>query len=196
VVKVAIHSTGFIRTVESTSKKPVSVPRTVLSDGDEGLRIPTSSAQKLRAYLRKVYPELAEKPFAATRLCWWAQAFSESAARPDRVHVQVYGHPRRDVAYRTTSCGQLAVLRHRRQRSCLQGWCHATSTSRIDSYPVQFFPVLGGLVADALEGKLDPALAQKFAVDRVFDHGDLSRPAEKPHELLEQQLCTHEDLEP
>jgi sarcosine oxidase / L-pipecolate oxidase len=56
--------------------------------------------------------------------------------------------------------------------------------------------VLGSLVADALEGKMDPELVKKFAVDRVFDHGDLSRPAEKPHELLEQPLCTLEDLEP
>jgi sarcosine oxidase/L-pipecolate oxidase len=54
--------------------------------------------------------------------------------------------------------------------------------------------VIGRLVADALEGTLDPALVRKFAVDRVFDHGDLSRPPVPPLELTPDELCDAADL--
>ena len=50
--------------------KSVSTPRTVLTHGEDGLRIPKSEARFLRECLRKTFPELADRPFKGTRLCW------------------------------------------------------------------------------------------------------------------------------
>jgi sarcosine oxidase / L-pipecolate oxidase len=57
--------------------------------------------------------------------------------------------------------------------------------------------VLGRIVSDAIEGKLDPAIAQKFAVDRkhsTVDRFDPSRGLLRPVELTTESLCTPEDL--
>jgi sarcosine oxidase/L-pipecolate oxidase len=63
----------------------------------------------------------------------------------------------------------------------------------------QFLPVLGRIVSDAIEGKLDPAIAKKFAVDRKnlsVDRCDPSRGPLRPVELTNESLCTPEDLLP
>ena len=71
LVKVAIHDSGVVYCPPSNADKPVSTPRTVSSHGDDdGRRVPQSYLRRLRSSLRGVYPALAEKPFAATRLCW------------------------------------------------------------------------------------------------------------------------------
>lgn len=67
-MKMALHAAGY--THIPTSGAPVSTPRTVTSHAQEGLLIPKSAAKALRRNLRKVYPDLAEKPFSGTRLCW------------------------------------------------------------------------------------------------------------------------------
>ncbi|KAI0629034.1 FAD dependent oxidoreductase [Trametes polyzona] len=79
IVKLAIHDGGYTQTVTNPkSGEPVSTPRTVLSHGDDGLRIPKAALQKLRTELAQVYPELAKKTFAATRLCWYTDAPDEN----------------------------------------------------------------------------------------------------------------------
>ena len=71
IVKCAIHSGGFVRKIKAEKFDTfVSTPRTVTSDGLDGLRIPKSAVQKLRNELGRVYPDLAKKPFSGTRLCW------------------------------------------------------------------------------------------------------------------------------
>ena len=67
VVKMAIHNVGV------TNKKDgkTSTPRTVVTNPVDGLAIPKKSVLALREGLRKVYPELAKRPFVATRLCWY-----------------------------------------------------------------------------------------------------------------------------
>ena len=71
IMKFAIHSGGFVQKIKAAkSDALVSTPRTVLSDGPDGLRIPKSSVQTLRSVLACIYPELAKKPFSGTRLCW------------------------------------------------------------------------------------------------------------------------------
>jgi sarcosine oxidase/L-pipecolate oxidase len=60
----------------------------------------------------------------------------------------------------------------------------------------QFFPILGRLVADRLEHKLDPGLAKKFAFDRVSDGNDLTRQLQATKELNISQLCSSADLLP
>ncbi len=71
IVKCAIHSGGFVRKIKAEKSDIfVSTPRTVTSDGLDGLRIPKSAVQKLRNELGRIYPDLAKKPFSGTRLCW------------------------------------------------------------------------------------------------------------------------------
>jgi len=48
----------------------ISTPRTILSDPDTGLAIPKQALKELRQGLGAIYPDLARKPFSATRLCW------------------------------------------------------------------------------------------------------------------------------
>jgi sarcosine oxidase/L-pipecolate oxidase len=58
--------------------------------------------------------------------------------------------------------------------------------------------VIGRIVSDAIEGKLEPAIAQKFAVDRnqTEDRFDPSRGILRPVDLITEPLCTPEDLLP
>ena len=64
---------------------------------------------------------------------------------------------------------------------------------------IQFFPILGRLVVDRLEGKLDESLTNRFAFDRVFDMGnvaDRTRSVGVPKELDLSQLSSPGDLLP
>ena len=59
--------------------------------------------------------------------------------------------------------------------------------------------MLGRIVSDAIEGKLDLSTAQRFAVDRkqsTVDRFDPSRGLLRPVELTTESLCTPEDLLP
>jgi len=72
IIKCGRHTSGVVYHPpgNTNTDRPISTPRTVSSHGDDGLRVPRSSLRRLRSLLRGTYPELAEKPFAATRLCW------------------------------------------------------------------------------------------------------------------------------
>jgi sarcosine oxidase/L-pipecolate oxidase len=59
----------------------------------------------------------------------------------------------------------------------------------------QFLPVIGRLVADLVEEKLDTELITKFAVERKAAMSDPSRTGEVKRLDLN-QLCTAEDLIP
>ncbi|KAI0692103.1 FAD dependent oxidoreductase [Cytidiella melzeri] len=69
IVKMAIHNNGFLH--RPTGLEGPSTPRTKLTDGEDGLRIPKQAVKDLRTHLAQIYPELAKKPFASTRLCWY-----------------------------------------------------------------------------------------------------------------------------
>ncbi|EIN06698.1 FAD dependent oxidoreductase [Punctularia strigosozonata HHB-11173 SS5] len=174
IVKLAIHSTGFTRTVPTPvpdaptgSQRNISTPRTITSHGNDGLRIPRSSVKALRSFLRQVYPELGKKPFSGTRLCWYTDS-------PDSDWV-IGPHP--------SDAGILL----------------ATSGS---GHAYKFLPVIGRLVADAVQGVMDPALVKRFAVDRDILKEDRTRlPSNERgfggvQELTEDILCTPEDLLP
>jgi len=68
LVKMAVHSAGY---THSLGEKYISTPRTITSDPETGLFIPKANVKELRDGLRMVYPTLADKPFVATRLCWY-----------------------------------------------------------------------------------------------------------------------------
>lgn len=74
VVKMAMHAAGYTYVPQDTSSPSnglgISTPRTISNASENGLRIPKVVLAQLRAHLREVYPDLAEKPFLGTRLCW------------------------------------------------------------------------------------------------------------------------------
>ncbi len=71
VVKIAIHKFGYTHSVNIEGHDTeISTPRTVVTDPVRGLAIPKRELQLLRTYLREIYPDLADKPFMGTRLCW------------------------------------------------------------------------------------------------------------------------------
>ncbi|KAK3994589.1 putative fructosyl amino acid protein [Cladorrhinum sp. PSN332] len=81
VLKVARHAYGYVNPVElpvpplpvspdSTPAITVSIPRT--SYADLNLSIPLEGAADLRVALREMVPELGERPFVKTRLCWYS----------------------------------------------------------------------------------------------------------------------------
>lgn len=57
-------------------------------------------------------------------------------------------------------------------------------------------PVIGRIVADAVEGTLDPLLVKKFAVDRDCTNNISSRSGCAIIELDIKDLCCPEDLLP
>ncbi|EIN10043.1 hypothetical protein PUNSTDRAFT_66610, partial [Punctularia strigosozonata HHB-11173 SS5] len=75
----------------------------------------------------------------------------------------------------------------------------ATSGS---GHAYKFLPVIGRLVADAVQGTMDPVLVKRFAVDRDILKEDRSRLSSNEsglggvQELTEDILCTPEDLLP
>jgi sarcosine oxidase/L-pipecolate oxidase len=69
LVKVAIHGAGYTNP-SSNSSGGVSIPRTKLTPGAEDGCIPKAMVEELREGLRDIFPELAEKDFEGTRLCW------------------------------------------------------------------------------------------------------------------------------
>ncbi|KAF5380555.1 hypothetical protein D9615_004704 [Tricholomella constricta] len=154
VIKMAMHLAGYTHT-----NGGVSTPRTVTTDAERGLLIPKSNIQQMRKHLREVYPELAKKPFFATRLCWYNDS-------PDGNWIigRAPGNP--SLVLATAGSG------------------HA----------YKFLPVIGRLVADVIQGTLNPSLAAKFAIERQYTANDDSRPGMSVTELDVSQLCTPEDL--
>ncbi|KAF9268707.1 FAD dependent oxidoreductase [Marasmius fiardii PR-910] len=154
ILKMAFHRAGFTHVVEG-----ISTPRTVTSHPENGLSIPKGVVKEFRENLRQVYPDLAQKPFTSTRLCW----------------------------YNDTPDGNWLIGKHPRD----PGLVLATGGS---GHAFKFLPVLGRIVADAIQGTLDSQLADKFALDRPITHGDLSRQGMEVRELVLDQLTVPEDL--
>ena len=74
LMKLAYHNAGYLNPQPvaggSTDVQGVSIPRTKLTPGAEDGAIPKEMVVALRQGLRGIYPELAEKDFVSTRLCW------------------------------------------------------------------------------------------------------------------------------
>ncbi|KAF7377841.1 DAO domain-containing protein [Mycena sanguinolenta] len=152
-----IHAAGY---VQSIGAKNISTPRTITSDPYTGLLIPKADVKELREQLRMVYPALAEKPFVATRMCWYNDSFDDD---------WVIGyHPKSDKSLMFATAGS--------------------------GHAYKFLPVIGQLVADAIEGKLSPQLVNKFALDRTPNQFGERRDQLGRQELDLSQLCTPEDL--
>ena len=210
-MKLAIHSGGFVRKIKAANSDVfVSTPRTVVSDGDDGLRIPKSAVQRLRSYLARIYPDLAKKPFTGTRLCWYVNQLLHPCYIYTRrnlrmltpVVLQVHRFDQRRLGYWCPPGRREPVHGDFWVRTCIQGLFISV---RLSDYKAlhsrmlqQFLPNIGRLVADAIEGKLPPELMKKFAVNRLHEH-DAKEPAvrlDPPADLILEELCTPEDLLP
>ncbi|KIY68064.1 FAD dependent oxidoreductase [Cylindrobasidium torrendii FP15055 ss-10] len=157
LVKMAIHSRGY-----TYKKDNVSTPRTVVSDGQDGLRIPKSDVKALRTAFAEVFPELAKKPFIRTRLCW----------------------------YTDTVDGNWVIGVHPTDAGLILGTAG-------NGHAYKFLPVIGRIVADAVQGIMDPATKQRFALDRktsLAKDGSREYQKEGRRELIIEELCTPEDL--
>ncbi|KAI1452792.1 putative fructosyl amino acid protein [Annulohypoxylon moriforme] len=81
VLKVARHAFGYMNPKtptkpplgipgsDNTTPKPISQPFTHLDDAN--LSIPQEGEKSLREGLRRIVPELQDRPFSHTRLCWY-----------------------------------------------------------------------------------------------------------------------------
>jgi len=165
VVKLAIHNVGYTNCAPIAGRSvKISTPRTITSDPDRGLCIPKDALRSLRFRLLEVFPDLAQKPFMGTRLCW----------------------------YNDTPDGDWIIGRYPAD----EGLMVATGGN---GQAYKFLPVIGRLVADAVQDKLESPLANRFAVDRAYDRVDHWRPGTSselsiPLELRLDELSTMEDL--
>ncbi|KAF5322107.1 hypothetical protein D9619_001973 [Psilocybe cf. subviscida] len=182
VVKVAIHAAGYAH--YEGSNPAISTPRTSTSHPTDGLLIPRAALEALRSHLRDLYPELAEKPFSGTRLCWYGFFISIRVAQrnpnPDGNPIA----PR----YNDSPDGDWVIGRYPMDESLIL----ATAGS---GHAYKFLPVIGKLVADLVEDKMEPELAAKFAVNREVSKKDLSRAGDVLTLNLD-ELCVPEDLQP
>ena len=62
-------------------------------------------------------------------------------------------------------------------------------------FGLQFLPIIGQIVADAIEETLEPSLMKKFAVDRTCTREQLGRTSAAV-ELDVRALCSLDDLLP
>ncbi|KAI6111974.1 FAD dependent oxidoreductase [Pisolithus croceorrhizus] len=87
VIKIGLHAAGHTHMVTPSTfefssanatgvPRKISTPRTILShpEGSDGLRVPRSVLRAIRDQLKVVYPDLAEKPWAGTRMCWYTDS--------------------------------------------------------------------------------------------------------------------------
>lgn len=72
-LKVARHAEGYTHTTVLTCQqgksRTCSVPRTSVTHGEQ--QIPKEGEEFLRAGLRTYLPDLADRPFSNTRVCWY-----------------------------------------------------------------------------------------------------------------------------
>lgn len=68
IVKFAIHGPGWVNPTEHNGHPLPSIPR------DDYHRIPREGIQALKLGLLDTYPELAQKEWCETRMCWYCES--------------------------------------------------------------------------------------------------------------------------
>lgn len=156
LLKIARHGYGYHNPVTVPYPHPspqgqgqgqgesmsVSLPK-------NGVPVPREGQEDLRRGLAEFLPELADRPFVKTRVCWYTDTY----VLPFLCFVisTVYVG-----ANSTRPEGNFIVAPHPAHK----GLFLATGGS---GHAYKFFPVLGDKVVDALEGRLDPELQQAWA---------------------------------
>lgn len=72
-LKIARHAYGYLNPVSGSNGDIYSTPATHLTHPTAPSLVPQTEQDAMRAALREMvpWPELAERPFSATRLCWY-----------------------------------------------------------------------------------------------------------------------------
>lgn len=72
-LKIARHAYGYLNPVSGSDGDTYSTPATHLTHPTAPSLVPQAEQDALRVALRQMvpWPELAERPFSATRLCWY-----------------------------------------------------------------------------------------------------------------------------
>lgn len=72
-LKIARHAYGYLNPVSTSTGDTFSVPMTHLTHPTALTLVPKTEQVAMRAALRQMvpWPELAERPFSSTRLCWY-----------------------------------------------------------------------------------------------------------------------------
>ncbi|OCF40029.1 hypothetical protein I317_06167 [Kwoniella heveanensis CBS 569] len=68
IMKFAIHQKGYVNPTQGLP----SFPRTTLTPGYAHQQIPPEAKEELKAGLKRVYPELADREWITSRLCWYS----------------------------------------------------------------------------------------------------------------------------
>ena len=84
IIKCAVHGAGFTYrsgpSSVSTPVFPASPSQTDQQDYKTGqfeTAVPRAALQELRGHLAQTYPDLANKPWAGTRMCWYTDSADE-----------------------------------------------------------------------------------------------------------------------
>ncbi|KAF8608241.1 FAD dependent oxidoreductase [Ceratobasidium sp. AG-I] len=168
LLKWGLHYAGAV------SRHEISVPRTGLSKdntspleptakiGVDGGGVPSAVPKRmlgsLRDAMRRLYPDIADRDFASSRMCWYADTIDE-----DWIIDYHPSHPRLLLA--TGGSG------------------HA----------FKFLPVLGRVIADRLENKLDDESRELFSFTRPRSGEHVERSGEM-FQLEESELSSPDDL--
>ncbi|KZT72319.1 FAD dependent oxidoreductase [Daedalea quercina L-15889] len=84
VIKCAIHAAGFTHRPTSTSASTPVFPALSSQSGEKShgegqfeTAVPRAALQEIRECLARTYPDLADKPWAGTRMCWYTDSVDE-----------------------------------------------------------------------------------------------------------------------
>lgn len=173
IVKCAFHGPGYLFKPDGCD---VPRPKTNGNLPMEKAPIPKRNLQNLREALRLIYPDLADRKVAFTRLCFYTDS-------PDSDFL-IASHPKySNVHYATAGSGHGFKV-------CLAPAFHAHQVDYL-----QFFSVLGEYSADSIQGKLDPILAKKWGFEnRGSDLGG-PRSAKDREDLLAFDMAQEEDMQ-
>ncbi|CAE6470964.1 unnamed protein product [Rhizoctonia solani] len=168
LLKWGIHHKGAV------SAHDVSTPRTGLSKdnaspldptarigvdgGGAACAVPKRMIKPMRDAMRKLYPDIADRNFASSRICWYADTIDE-----DWIIDYHPAHPRLLLATGGSGHG------------------------------FKFLPVLGRVIADRLENKLDDESRELFSFTRPRSGEHVERFGES-FQLTEDELATPADL--
>lgn len=144
VMKFAIHQKGFLNPQPGFP----SLPRTQLTRGYEFQQVPAAAKVQLKRGLERVYPELAQREWKASRLCWYSD-------RPTGDFLLDW-HPELEGLFVAAGC------------------C---------GHAFKFLPIMGRLISDAMEGRLEPELKEIWSWNGKEGRRDESRDFSQYHRL-------------
>ncbi|CAE7171239.1 unnamed protein product [Rhizoctonia solani] len=156
---VSAHGVSTPRTgLSKDNTSPLSTARVGVDGAGASCAVPKRMLKPMRDAMRRLYPDIADRDFASSRICWYADTTDE-----DWIIDYHPDHPRLLLATGGSGHG------------------------------FKFLPVLGRVIADRLENKLDDESRQLFSFTRPRSGEHVERIGES-FQILEEELTTPADL--